>query len=96
MTTILNKKKIFENLFRVLLFVISLNKFKLFFQYKNKKNALIIINGLKINVAGKYLAVLLIDASPYIYGFLISPNPTFVVFLALINIFSKKLNLLKT
>ena len=34
-----------------------------------------IINGLKIKFAGKYLAVLLIDTSPYKKGFFIDANP---------------------
>ena len=36
------------------------------------------------NVAGKYLAVLLIDTSPYKNGFLISENPEILVILVLI------------
>ena len=51
------------------------NKFRLFLQYKSKKIAPKTIKGLNINVAGKYLAVLLIDTSPYKYGFLTFPKP---------------------
>ena len=66
-----------------------INKFKLFFQYKNKKIALKIINGLKIKIAGKYLAVLLIDTSPYKYGFFTFPKPDLLFFFAFMKIFSK-------
>ena len=53
----------------------DLNKFKLFFQYKNKKTALSISNGLKTKFTGKYLAVLLMETSPYKYGLLTLVNP---------------------
>ena len=58
------QKKRFEKLFNIFLFLNSLNKAKLFFQYKIRKIALNISKGLNIKVAGKYLAVLLIETSP--------------------------------
>ena len=58
------QKNFFENLTEVFLFFNSLKKFKLFFQYKNNNKPLKMIKDLKINIAGKNLAVLLIDTSP--------------------------------
>ena len=55
--------------------------------------ALRIINGLKTRVAGKYLADLLIEISPYKYGFLIWAKPDLFSILPFTKSLSKKLNL---
>ena len=59
-----NKNELFEKLAKTFLFFNSLKSFKLFFQYINNKIELKIIKVLKITIAGKNLAVLLIEASP--------------------------------
>ena len=51
------------------------------------------IKGLKIKTAGKYLAVLLIEISPYKYGFLIWEKPDLFSILPFTKTLSKKLNL---